>query len=153
MEKKEEPLNLNNVNKQKAKKDEQKKKMRTYIIIAFVVFGIIFCCLSYYIYKNLTTLRELKKVLKKNQKELEDGDKTRIELQEKVDSMEKQMELKKRYIKEKKEIDNQKLDEYNIQKKICEDIEGQLNKIDEENQKSLILDEAINNLNNRIQSL
>ena len=29
MEKKEEPLNLNNVNKQKAKKDEQKKKMRT----------------------------------------------------------------------------------------------------------------------------
>ncbi len=153
MEKKEEPLNLNNVNKQKAKKDEQKKKMRTYIIIAFVVFGIIFCCLSYYIYKNLTTLRELKKVLKKNQKELEDGDKTRIELQEKVDSMEKQMELKKRYIKEKREVDNQKLEEYNQQKKICDDIEAQIQKIDDENINTLILDEAITNLNNRINNL
>ena len=127
--------------------------MRTYIIIAFVVFGIIFCCLSYYIYKNLTTLRELKKVLKKNQKELEDGDKTRIELQEKVDSMEKQMELKKRYIKEKREVDNQKLEEYNQQKKICDDIEAQIQKIDDENINTLILDEAITNLNNRINNL
>ena len=131
----------------------KKKKMRTYIIIAFVVFGIIFCCLSYYIYKNLTTLRELKKVLKKNQKELEDGDKTRIELQEKVDSMEKQMELKKRYIKEKREVDNQKLEEYNQQKKICDDIEAQIKKIDDENINTLILDEAITNLNNRINNL
>ena len=131
----------------------KKKKMRTYIIIAFVVFGIIFCCLSYYIYKNLTTLRELKKVLKKNQKELEDGDKTRIELQEKVDSMEKQMELKKRYIKEKREVDNQKLEEYNQQKKICDDIEAQIQKIDDENINTLILDEAITNLNNRINNL
>ena len=101
----------------------------------------------------MTTLRELKKVLKKNQKELEDGDKTRIELQEKVDSMEKQMELKKRYIKEKREVDNQKLEEYNQQKKICDDIEAQIQKIDDENINTLILDEAITNLNNRINNL
>ena len=137
----------------KKSETEEKKKMKIYIIIAFVVFGIIFCFLSYYIFINLRTLSELKKVLKKNQKELEDGDKTRIELQEKVDSMEKQMELKKRYIKEKREIDSQKLEEYNEQKKIFEEIEGKLNKIEEEKKLSLVLDETISNLNSRMHNL
>ena len=60
---------------------------------------------------------------------MEAGDKTRIELLEKIDSVEKQIELKKRYVKEKKEIDAQKLEEYNEIKKIYENIEEMQNKI------------------------
>ena len=101
----------------------------------------------------MRTISELKDVLETRKKELEAGDKTRIELLEKIDSVEKQIELKKRYVKEKKEIDTQKLQEYNEIKKIYENIEEMQNKINEQNQYSLVLDETINNLNSRINNL
>ena len=101
----------------------------------------------------MKTLSELKTVLEIRKKELEEGDKTRIELLEKINIVEKQMELKKKYIKEKREIDAQKLEEYNIQKKIFENIEEMQNLINDEKQYSLILDEAITNLNNRFHNL
>ena len=112
-----------------------------------------FCTLAYFIYKNLRTISELKDVLETRKKELESGDKTRLELLEKIDSVEKQIELKKRYVNEKKEIDQQKFEEYNENKKIYENIEAIQNQIIEETQYSLVLDEAINNLNSRINSL
>ena len=165
MEGKEEPLNINNSTSQKGKQgnirkkkgDHRKKKIsskiRMYIIIAFAIFALIFCILGYFIYKNLRSLSELKDILETRKKELEEGDKTRIELLEKIDSVEKQIELKKKYVKEKKEIDAQKLEEYNEQKKIYENIEEMQNKIIEENQYSIVLDEAINNLNSRLNNL
>ena len=167
METKEEPLNIHNYNKPKGrhgsikkkrghsehKKKKEPSKIRIYIFLPYIIFIIIFCFLSYYIYKELKTLSEIKTVLEIRKKELDAGDKTRIELLEKIDSVEKQVELKKRYIKEKREIDAQKLEEYNQQKKIFENIEDMQNKIIKENQNSLILDEAINNLNNRIDNL
>jgi len=167
METKEEPLNIHNYNKPKErhgsikkkrghsehKKKKEPSKIRIYIFLPYIFFIIIFCFLSYYIYKELKTLSEIKTVLETRKKELDAGDKTRIELLEKIDSVEKQVELKKRYIKEKREIDAQKLEEYNQQKKIFENIEDMQNKIIKENQNSLILDEAINNLNNRIDNL
>ena len=165
MENKEEPLNINNPTSQKGKQanlrkkkgDQRKKKIsskiRMYIIISFSIFAVIFCILGYFIYKNLRNLSELKDVLETRKKELEQGDKTRIELLEKIDSVEKQIELKKKYVKEKKELDAQKLEEYNEQKKIFENIEEMQNKIIEENQYSLVLDEAINNLNSRLNNL
>ena len=112
-----------------------------------------FCTLVYFICKNLRTISELKDVLETRKKELESGDKTRLELLEKIDSVEKQIELKKRYVNEKKEIDQQKFEEYNENKKIYENIEAIQNQIIEETQYSLVLDEAINNLNSRINSL
>ena len=162
---KQEPLNINSPSNPKPrtaslrkKKLEHKKRklsknIKIYIIIAFVIFAIIFCTLAYFIYKNLRTISELKDVLETRKKELEAGDKTRIELLEKIDSVEKQIELKKRYVKEKKEIDAKKLEEYNENRKIFENIEAMQNKIIEEQQYSLVLDEAINNLNNRINNL
>ena len=101
----------------------------------------------------MRNLSELKDVLETRKKELEEGDKTRIELLEKIDSVEKQIELKKKYVKEKKEIDAQKLEEYNEQRKIFENIEEMQKKIIEENQYSVVLDEAINNLNSRLNNL
>ena len=158
MENKEEPLNkAKKGNSSKKKGDHRKKKIsskiRLYIIISFAVFALIFCILGYFIYKNLRNLSELKDVLETRKKELEEGDKTRIELLEKIDSVEKQIELKKKYVKEKKEIDAQKLEEYNEQRKIFENIEEMQKKIIEENQYSVVLDEAINNLNSRLNSL
>ena len=159
METKEEPLSqkVKKGNLSKKKGDHRKKKIsskiRLYIIISFVIFALIFFILGYFIYKNLRTLSELKDVLETRKKELEVGDKTRIELLEKIDSVEKQIELKKKYVKEKREIDAQKLEEYNEQKKIFENIEEMQNKIIEENQYSLVLDEAINNLNSRLNNL
>ena len=84
---------------------------------------------------------------------MEEGDKTRIELLKKINFVEKQIELKKIYIKEKREIDAQILEEYNIQKKIFENIEEIQNIINDDKQYSLVLDEAIYNLNNRIHNL
>ena len=167
METKEEKLNIHNYNKPKGrngsikkkkghsdyKKKKEPSKIRIYIFLPYIIFIIIFCFLNYYIYKELKTLSEIKTVLETRKKELDAGDKTRIELLEKIDSVEKQVELKKRYIKEKRELDAQKLEEYNQQKKIYENIEDMQNKIIKENQNSLILDEAINNLNNRIDNL
>ena len=165
MENKQEPLNVNSGSNPKGrqgsvrkKRPEHKKRklsknIKIYAIIAFVVFAIIFCALAFFIYKNLRTISELKDVLETRKKELEAGDKTRIELLEKIDSVEKQIELKKRYVKEKKEIDAQKLEEYNEIKKIYENIEEMQNKINEENQYSLVLDETINILNSRINNL
>ena len=160
MENKEEPLNNQKGKKgilSKKKGDHRKKKIsskiRLYTIIAITIFAIIFCILGYFIYKNLRTLSELKDVLETRKKELEDGDKTRIELLEKIDSVEKQIELKKKYVKEKREIDAQKLEEYNEQRKIFENIEEMQNKIISENEYSLVLDEAINNLNSRLNNL
>ena len=158
MENKEEPLNKTKKgNLSKKKGDHRKKKIssknRLYIIISFAVFALIFCILGYFIYKNLRNLSELKDVLETRKKELEEGDKTRIELLEKIDSVEKQIELKKKYVKEKKEIDAQKLEEYNEQRKIFENIEEMQKKIIEENQYSVVLDEAINNLNSRLNNL
>ena len=165
MDAKEEPLNVNNaprgrkesVKRKRGNSERRKKKYtnntKIYIIIALTVFAIIFLFLNYYIYRNLKTLSELKTTLETRYKELEEGDKTRIELLEKIDSVEKQIELKKKYIKEKKEIDAQKFEEYNNKKKIYENIEDMLNKIHQESQKTIVLDEAINNLNQRIQNL
>ena len=158
MENKEEPLNKGKKgNLSKKKGDHRKKKIsskiRLYVIISLVVFALIFCTLGYFIYKNLRNLSELKDVLETRKKELEEGDKTRIELLEKIDSVEKQIELKKKYVKEKKEIDAQKLEEYNEQRKIFENIEEMQKKIIEENQYSVVLDEAINNLNSRLSNL
>ena len=167
MDKKEELLNVNTFNKAKGRKGSIKRKRahsvhkkkkeinktRLYIIIPLIIFGITFFILSYFIYKELKTLSELKTVLVIRKKELEEGDKTRIELLEKINIVEKQMELKKKYIKEKREIDAQKLEEYNIQKKIFENIEEMQNLINDEKQYSLILDEAITNLNNRFHNL
>ena len=158
MENKEEPLNKTKKgNLSKKKGDHRKKKIsskiRLYIIISFAVFALIFCTLGYFIYKNLRNLSELKDVLETRKKELEEGDNTRIELLEKIDSVEKQIELKKKYVKEKKEIDEQKLEEYNEQRKIFENIEEMQKKIIEENQYSVVLDEAINNLNSRLSNL
>ena len=167
MDKKEELLNVNNFNKTKGRKASIKKKRahsvhkkkkeidktRLYIIISLIIFGIIFCILCHFIYKELKNLSEIKTLLVIRKKEMEEGDKTRIELLEKIDSVEKEMKLKKKYLKENREIDAQKLEEYNIQKKIYENIEDMQNIINGENQYSLILDEGINNLNNRIHNL
>ena len=165
MENKQEPLNVNSSSNPKGKqvsvrrkRSEHKKRklsknIKIYVIISFVIFAVIFCTLAYFIYKNLRTISELKDVLETRKKELEEGDKTRIELLEKIDSVEKQIELKKRYVKEKKELDAKKLEEYNEIKKIYENIEEMQNKINEENQYSFVLDEAINNLNSRINNL
>ena len=162
---KQEPLNVNSGNNPKGrtgsarkkkfdhKKTKISKNIKTYIIISFVIFAVMFCTLAYFIYKNLRTISELKDVLETRKKELESGDKTRLELLEKIDSVEKQIELKKRYVNEKKEIDQQKFEEYNENKKIYENIEAIQNQIIEETQYSLVLDEAINNLNSRINSL
>ena len=162
MENKEAPLNTNEMNNQGNSSHKKKgffdlknkkniSKIKTYIILAFIIFAVAFLFLGYYIYRNLSTLNELKKVLKKSKKELEEGDKTRIELLEKIDSVEKQIELKKRYVKEKKELDEQKLEEYNVYKNKFEELESLQNRIKEENEYSLVYDEAISNLNLRIQ--
>ena len=161
METKEQPLNIKNVNEELSNKmknnskltKKEQNKIKNYYIIVFVIFALVFCSVCYSIYKNLTTLSELKKVLKKGEKEVEDSDKTRLELIEKIDSVEKQIELKKRYIKEKREFEGQKLDEYNIERKKYEDLEAIQNQIIEENKSSLNLEEAISNLNNRIHNL
>ena len=162
---KQEPLNVNSGNNPKGrtgsvrkkkfdhKKTKISKNIKKIIIISFVIFAVMFCTLTYFIYKNLRTISELKDVLETRKKELESGDKTRLELLEKIDSVEKQIELKKRYVNEKKEIDQQKFEEYNENKKIYENIEAIQNQIIEETQYSLVLDEAINNLNSRINSL
>ena len=162
---KQEPLNVNSGNNPKGrtgsvrkkkfdhKKTKISKNIKKIIIISFVIFSVMFCTLAYFIYKNLRTISELKDVLETRKKELESGDKTRLELLEKIDSVEKQIELKKRYVNEKKEIDQQKFEEYNENKKIYENIEAIQNQIIEETQYSLVLDEAINNLNSRINSL
>ena len=162
---KQEPLNVNSRNNPKGrtgsvrkkkfdhKKTKLSKNIKKIIIISFVIFAVMFCTLTYFIYKNLRTISELKDVLETRKKELESGDKTRLELLEKIDSVEKQIELKKRYVNEKKEIDQQKFEEYNENKKIYENIEAIQNQIIEETQYSLVLDEAINNLNSRINSL
>ena len=44
----------------------------------------------------MITISELKDILEKRKKESEAGDKTRIELLEKIDSVEKQVKLKKK---------------------------------------------------------
>ena len=162
---KQEPLNVNSGNNPKGrtgsvrkkkfdhKKTKISKNIKKIIIISFVIFAVMFCTLVYFICKNLRTISELKDVLETRKKELESGDKTRLELLEKIDSVEKQIELKKRYVNEKKEIDQQKFEEYNENKKIYENIEAIQNQIIEETQYSLVLDEAINNLNSRINSL
>ena len=98
-------------------------------------------------------LSQLKETLEIRKKELDLGDRTRLELMEKIDTVEKQIENKKRYVKEKKEIDAKKLEEYNEQKKIFETIEKMQNNILKENEYSLVLDEAINNLNRRLNNL
>ena len=162
---KEEPLNINS-NKQRArhgsvskrkrggsvrqKRRDQTKSTLKYYILAFVIFIILFCFFGFLIYKNLKKIQELDKSIKKRNKELESGEKTRIELLDKIEVIENQIEIKKKEIKEKRKYDEEKLTEYNEQKKIYENIEKLQNEIIDENMTSLCLDEAINNLNNRI---
>ena len=67
--------------------------------------------------------------------------------------LQKQIELKKKYIDEKRALDAEKTEEYNKQKKIYENIEEIQNKIIDENNISILLDESISNLNNRIVTL
>ena len=166
---KEEPLNVNS-NRQKIKPTSITKKRRgstvrqkkkepsklssiRYYIIAFIIFIVLFCFCCYMIYKNLKKISEMEKAIKKRNKELEEGEKTRIELLDKIEDLEKQVELKKKEYKEKKKYDTEKLNEYNEQKKIYENIEKLQNEIEEENMISLTLDEGIINLNHRIGDL
>ena len=162
---KEEPLSINN-NKQRGrhgsvskrkrgsslrqKRKPQPKSSLKYYILAFVIFIILFCFLGFLIYKNLKKIQELDKSIKKRNKELESGEKTRIELLDRIEVIQNQIEDKEKEIKEKKKFDEEKLTEYNEQKKIYENIEKLQNEIIDENMTSLCLDEAINNLNNRI---
>ena len=110
----------------------------------------LFCFFGFLIYKNLKKIQEMEKSIKKRNKELESGEKTRIELLDKIEAIENQIETKKKEIKEKKKYEEKILNEYNEQKKIYENIEKLQNEIIVENMTSLCLDEAINNLNNRI---
>ena len=162
---KEEPLNING-NKQKGrpgsvskrkrgnsvrqKRRDQTKSSLKYYILAFVIFIILFCFFGLLIYKNLKKIQEMEKSIKKRNKELESGEKTRIELLDKIEAIENQIETKKKEIKEKTKYEEKILNEYNEQKKIYENIEKLQNEIIVENMTSLCLDEAINNLNNRI---
>ena len=167
LEEKEEPLNINLNPKAKGKQNNPRQRKRdslkksffskpssisVYVII-FIIFFTIFFFFTYLIYKNLKNISELNLVLKNREKELEDGEKTRIELLEKIDTVERQIELKKRYIKERKKIDSEKFTEYNQYKKIYENLEDIQNKIIDETNISLVLDEAINNLNKRVKNL
>ena len=160
---KEESLNINkqkgrhgSVSKRKRgnsvrqKRRDQTKSSLKYYILAFVIFIILFCFFAFLIYKNLKKIQEFDKSIKKRNKELESGEKIRIELLDKIEAIQNQIESKKKEIKEKKKYEEEKLNEYNEQKKIYENIEKLQNEIIEENMTSLCLDEAINNLNNRI---
>ena len=156
------------LNKQKGKKEGVIRKVNSVIrrkkefckltsfklyILAFIIFIVLFFFFAFLIYRNLKKVSELDKVLKARHKELEDGDNTRIELLNQIDAVEKQIELKKKYIDEKRALDAEKTEEYNKQKKIYENIEEIQNKIIDENNISILLDESISNLNNRIVTL
>ena len=167
---KEEPLTVSNSNKPKGKSGSISMKKRTgsqrhkkkgsskfspfqiYILI-FIIFTVLFFFFAYLIYKNLKQISEIDKALEAKNKELEVGDNTRIELLNQIDAVEKQIELKKKYVNEKRKIDEEKFEEYNKQKKIFENVEALQNRIMDEHSISILLDESINNLHKRINAL
>ena len=170
MKGKDEPLTVNNSNKSKGRSGDTNMKKRSgslrhkkkesskfspfkiYILI-FIIFTILFFFFAYLIFKNLKNISEIDKVLKARNKELEDGDNTRIELLNQIDAVEKQIELKKKYVNDKRKIDEEKFEEYNKQKKIFENVEALQNRIKDEHSISILLDESISNLNKRINAL
>ena len=104
-------LTANNTNKPKGRSGSVKKRgasvhvkkkefckltsFKLYILV-FISFAVLFFCLAYLIFKKLKQVSELEKVIKVRDKELQDGDNTRIELINQIDAVEKQIELKKK---------------------------------------------------------
>ena len=162
----EENLTENNANKQKVKgllkKKTQKKTNKTnfcnissskiYIFI-IIICAILILFFAYLIFVNLRKVSELDSILVERNKELEAGEKTRLEMLSQIEDIEKRIELKKKYIEEKGAIDAEKLEEYNAQKKIYENLESVENKIIDESNMSILLDESIANLKKRISAL
>ena len=103
-------LTTNNTNKPKGRSGSVKKRGSVHVkkkefckltsfklyMLVFIIFAVFFFILTYLIFKKLKQVSELEKVIKVRDKELQDGDNTRIELINQIDAVEKQIELKKK---------------------------------------------------------
>ena len=155
---KEEPLNLKKllskssrnkkrINSMRIRKKSSNKFIEIIIIIIFIILIFLF---GYLIYKKLNKLEEVKISIIRKNKEIEYENKIKIELKEKIKNINKELDEKEKNVINIKNLHEEKKSEFDIKKKIYENLNDLYNSNKKENFISNSLDEAIKNLNERI---
>ena len=155
---KEEPLNLKKllskssrnkkrINSMRIRKKSSNKFIEIIIIIIFIILIFLF---GYLIYKKLNKLEEVKISIIRKNKEIEYENKIKIELKEKIKNINKELDEKEKNVININNLHEEKKSEFDIKKKIYENLNDLYKSNKKENFISNSLDEAIKNLNERI---
>ena len=159
---KEEPLNINTHKRQmslrrkkrnntfKKKKDTTYKSFIKINLILIFIFIISIGLIGFYIYKKLNNLTEVKLAIIEKKKEIDFETTIKDELQDKIKKIIKELTDKEKIVDDINVLYSHKKEEFETKKKIYENLKKLYDKTENENLFSMSLDEAINNLNQRI---
>ena len=159
---KEEPLNINTHKRQmslrrkkrnstfKKKKDTTYKSFIKINLILIFIFIISIGLIGFYIYKKLNNLTEVKLAIIEKKKEIDFETTIKDELQDKIKKINKELTDKGKIVDDINKLYSHKKEEFETKKKIYENLKKLYDKTENENLFSMSLDEAINNLNQRI---
>ena len=159
---KEEPLNINthkrqmSLRRKKRNSTFKKKKETTYKsfikinLILIFIFIISIGLIGFYIYKKLNNLTEVKLAIIEKKKEIDFETIIKDELQDKIKKINKELTDKEKIVDDINKLYSHKKEEFETKKKIYENLKKLYDKTENENLFSMSLDEAINNLNQRI---
>lgn len=159
---KDEPLNINyhkrqpslrkkrRVNSQRKKKDTTNKTFIKVNIILIIIFIILIGLFGFLIYKKLNVLSDLKLAIIEKNGEVEEEKKIKSDLRDKIKNINKLLDKREKDIKELNKLYEFKKDSFQNKKKIYENIKDIYIKTEHEKLISMTLEEAINNLNERI---
>ena len=159
---KDEPLNINyhkrqlslrkkrRVNSQRKKKDTTNKTFIKVNIILIIIFIILIGLFGFLIYKKLNVLSDLKLAIIEKNEEVEEEKKIKSDLRDKIKNINKLLDKREKDVKELNKLYEFKKDSFQNKKKIYENIKDIYIKTEHEKLISMTLEEAMNNLNERI---
>ena len=159
---KDEPLNINyhkrqlsmrrkrRVNSLRKRKDTSNKTFTKINIIIILIFIILNSLIGFLIYKKLNNISELKLAIIEKNQEIESEIKIKNELNDNIKKINTVLNNKEQEVNDINVLYEKKKEEFQNKKKIYENIKETYDKTEKETLYSISLEEAINNLNERI---
>ena len=159
------PLNINyhkrqqslrkkrRVNSLRPKKKESNKSYIKINIIFIIIFIILIILLCFLIKKKLEKIEEINLAITEKNKEVELEKKVKDGIKDKINTLNKVLDIREKKSKEMINLYEEKKSEFINKQKIYENIKELNEKAREEFFKSIFLEEAISNLNERINNI
>ena len=161
---KEEPLNTNyhkripSMRKRRRMSPKRgiKKDSKLFIkinILFIFLFIISISGLGYFIYIKLNNIEDVKLAINEKGEEIEYENKVNKDLKEKIKEIDKLLDEKEKNVLDINDLYEHEKAKFQMKKKIYENLKELYDKSEEENKESISLDEAIKNLNERINNI